>query len=119
MSMGTTAATRAEQERTHRWVEIAWRVGVVQAVATALILLVAGRNILLSAHYPLVSALAVLVLALGVRRGSRVAAVILFVGVLAPSAIKLAAGVLQPVDIAAFPLAAVYGLGVAGSFRRQ
>jgi hypothetical protein len=119
MSPGSSEREPTALERADLWIEIAWRTGVAQAVVTAAILLLTGRNILLSAHYPLVSALAVLLLALAVRRGSLAAAVLLFLGVLAPPVVKLMAGVLQPEDVPGLPLAAVYGFGVAGTFRRR
>jgi hypothetical protein len=115
----TAATAAAELRQAERWMRIAWVTGVGQAFLTAALLLATGRNLLLSAHYPLVSALAVLLLALGVRRGSRAAAVLLTAGVLAPSLIKLLLGALQPVDLPAFPLAALYALGTVATFRSQ
>jgi hypothetical protein len=100
-----------------RWVRDAWITGAVHAAGSALILLATGVNVVLAAHYPLVSAAAILLLALGVRRRSRAAALLLFVAVLAPAFIKLMIGALHPTDLPAFPLAALYARGLAGAIR--
>jgi hypothetical protein len=110
----TAARTRAE-----RWIRDAWIVGVVHAAGSALVLVTTGTNIVLAAHYPLLSAVAILLLALGVRRGSRVAALLLFAAALTPALIKLILGVLHATDLPAFPLAALYGRGLIGTVRRQ
>ena len=105
--------------RPEAWVRLAWVTGVAHALGSSVLLVTTGRNVALAAHYPLASALAVLVLALGIRQGSRVAAVLLFVAALAPALVKLALGALHPADLAAFVLGPVYGLGAVGTFRAR
>jgi hypothetical protein len=83
------------------------------------VLLTSGVNLVLAAHYPLVSALAILLLAFGVRRGSRAAALLLFLATLTPAAIKLVIGMLHLADLPAFPLAALYLRGLLGTLRRH
>jgi hypothetical protein len=95
----------------------AWITGVVHAAGSAVILLTTGVNIVLAAHYPLVSALAILLLAYGIRRGSRVAAFLLFLAAITPAAIKLVLGVLHLADLPAFPLAALYLRGFLGTLQ--
>jgi hypothetical protein len=85
-----------------------WIAGVVHAAGSALILVATGHNIVLAAHYPLLSAAAILALALAVRRRSRVAAFLLFTAAVSPASIKLALGALHAADLPAFPLAALY-----------
>lgn len=116
--MTSVAGTRSWMEADH-WILIAWVTGVVHAGASALLLATTGRNVALAAHYPLASALAVLILALGVRRGSRVAALVLFVGAMAPPLVKLTLGAIHPVDLAGFVLGPLYGLGLAGTVRAR
>ena len=94
----------------------AWITGVFHGLASAAILLATGRNVVLSAHYPLVSAAVVVFLALCIRQGSRLAAFVLFAGVLAPAVVKLAVGGF-PVEWVAFLLAAVYLHGFLGTLR--
>lgn len=94
----------------------AWITGVFHGLASAAILLVTGRNIVLAAQYPLVSAAAIITLALFVRQRSRTAAFLLFVAVLTPATLKLFLGTVH-VDVAAFVLAAVYGHGFLGTVR--
>jgi hypothetical protein len=101
------------------WIRQAWLTGVVHGAGSALILLATGVNIVLAAHYPLLSALAILLLAYGIRRGSRVAALLLFLAAITPAAIKLALGVLHPADLPALPLAALYLRGFFGTMRRR
>jgi hypothetical protein len=103
------------QTRAQRQMRDAWLTGIVHAAGSALILLTTGHNVVLAAHYPLVSAGAVLLLAFGVRRGSRIAAVLLLVAVLTPASIKLVVGALHPGDLPAFPLAVLYARGLAGT----
>jgi hypothetical protein len=111
-----------ENHRAHdawRWMRHAWITGVLHAGGSALVLLTTGVNIVLAAHYPLVSAAAILLLAYGIRRGSRAAALLLFLATLTPAAIKLAVGALHLADLPAFPLAALYLRGFAGSVRHH
>jgi len=119
VSSAAEPAASTERALAERWIRHAWLTAVAHAGVSAAVLLMTGRNLVLSAHYPLLSALVLLLLAFGVRRGSRTAALLLFVGVLTPALIKLLAGVLDATDIPAFPLAALYGRGVAGAFRRH
>jgi hypothetical protein len=95
----------------------AWITGVVHATGSALVLLTTGVNIVLAAHYPLVSAVAILLLAYGTGRGSRAAALLLFLATVTPAAIKLVVGALHLADLPAFPLAAVYLRGFMGTVR--
>lgn len=97
----------------------AWVTGIVHGTGSAVILLATGHNVVLAAHYPLLSALAILILALGVRRRSRMAAILLCAAVLMPALIKLIVGALHVADLPAFPLAAIYGRGVAGTLRHH
>lgn len=94
----------------------AWITGVFHGLASAAILLATGRNVVLSAHYPLVSAAVVVFLALCLRQGSRLAAFVLFAGVLAPAVVKLVLGGFA-VEWVAFLLAAVYLHGFLGTLR--
>lgn len=103
--------------RADRRVRDAWIAGVVHAVGSAFFLLATGHNVVLAAHYPFVSALAILVLAVGVRRRSRIAAALLFIAVLTPALIKLIVGALHMADLPAFPLAALYVRGFVGTLR--
>jgi hypothetical protein len=80
---------------------------------------VSGINIVLAAHYPVVSAGAILLLALGIRRRSRAAALLLFLATLAPASIKLTVGALHTGDLPAFLLAAVYGRGLVGTLQHH
>jgi len=105
---------RAETRIRHAWIT-----GVVHATGSALILLTTGVNIVLAAHYPLLSALAILLLAFGIRRGSRAAALLLFLAAITPAAIKLALGVLHPADLPAFALGALYLRGFVGAWDRH
>lgn len=116
--MTAGAGARPWTEAGH-WTRVAWITGVVHAVGSSLLLVTTGRNVALAAHYPLASALAVLVLALGIRQGSRVAAVLLFVAAVTPALVKLALGALHPADLAAFVLGPVYALGMVGTFRAR
>jgi hypothetical protein len=100
-----------------RWIRHAWLTAVVHAVGSTLILLTTGVNIVLAAHYPVVSAAAILALGYGVRRGSRVAALLLLLAAVTPALIKLAVGALHPADLPAFPLAALYARGLWGTIR--
>jgi hypothetical protein len=102
-----------------RWMQHAWITGVLHSAGSAVVLLTTGVNIVLAAHYPLVSALAILLLAWGIRRGSRAAALLLFLATLSPAAIKLAVGALHLADLPAVPLAALYLRGFAGTVRYQ
>jgi hypothetical protein len=95
----------------------AWIAGVLHSTGSALVLLTTGVNIVLAAHYPLVSALAILLLAYGIRRGSGMAALLLFLATVTPAAVKLGLGALHLADLPAFPLAAVYLRGVVGAVR--
>jgi hypothetical protein len=108
--------TQSGLESAHLAIRRAWITGVFHGLASAAILLATGRNIVLAAHYPLISAAVVVFLALCVRQGSRLAAFVLFAGVLAPAVVKLAAGG-YPVEWVAFVLAAVYGHGFLGTLR--
>jgi hypothetical protein len=99
------------------WVRAAWITGLLHGTGSALVLVATGRNIVLAAHYPLVSAAAIVILAYGIRRGSRAAALLLLLATVTPAGIKLLLGVLHPLDLPAFPLAAVYLLGFAGTVR--
>jgi hypothetical protein len=112
-------STTGSHDRAERWIRHAWIAGVVHALASALVLLTTGTNIVLAAHYPLVSALAILLLALGVRRRSRSAAFVLSAAVLTPALLKLILGVLHATDLPAFPLAALYGRGLLGTVRHH
>lgn len=107
----------AEQRVAERQIRHAWITAVVHAVGSALILVTTGVNIVLAAHYPLASAAAILLLGLGIRRRSRVAAAVLLVAAITPALIKLALGALHPADLAAFPLAFLYARGLAGAVR--
>jgi hypothetical protein len=104
-----------------RWMRHAWITGVLHAIGSALVLLTTGVNIVLAAHYPLVSAVAILLLAWGIRRGSRAAALLLFLATLSPATIKLFIGALHLTDLPAFALAALYLRGFVGTlvFRRS
>ena len=84
-------------------------------------LLATGHNIVLSAHYPLLSAAAILLLALGIRRGSRAAALIILLATITPAAIKMVVGALHVTDLPAFPLTVLYARGLVGTIqaRRQ
>jgi hypothetical protein len=100
-----------------QWVRHAWITGVLHATGSTLILLTTGVNIVLAAHYPLVSALAILLLAYGTRRGIRAAALLLFLAAVTPATIKLILGALHLADLPAFPLAALYLRGFVGAVR--
>jgi hypothetical protein len=102
-----------------RWMRDAWITGVIHAAGSAVVLLSTGVNIVLAAHYPLVSALAILLLAWGIRRGSRAAALLLFLATLAPVTIKLLIGALHYADLPAIPLAALYLRGLVGTVRQH
>jgi hypothetical protein len=93
----------------------AWITGVVHATGSALVLLTTGVNIVLSAHYPLVSAGAILLLAYGTGRGIRTAAMLLFLATVTPITVKLVLGALHPSDLPALPLAALYLRGFVGT----
>jgi hypothetical protein len=101
------------------WIRHAWITGVLHATGSSLVLLTSGVNLVLAAHYPLVSALAILLLAFGIRRGSRAAALLLFLATLTPAAIKIVVGMLHLADLPAFPLAALYLRGFAGTVRQH
>lgn len=94
----------------------AWITGVFHGLGSAAILLLTGRNIVLAAQYPLLSAAIIILLALCVRQGSRVAAFLMFAAVLTPAVLKLFLGTTH-VDVAAFVLAAIYGHGFLGTLR--
>jgi hypothetical protein len=98
-----------------RRIRHAWWTGLLHATGSAALLLATGHNVVLAAHYPLVSALAILLLAFGVRHGSRVAAFLLCAAVLTPALIKLIIGALHVADLPAFPLAALYFRGFIGT----
>jgi hypothetical protein len=115
---GHAQAMRTGLESARLAIKRAWITGVFHGLASAAVLLATGRSIVLSAHYPLVSAAVVVFLALCVRQGSRLAAFILFAGVLAPAVVKLAMGG-YPVEWVAFLLAAVYGHGFLGTLRHH
>jgi hypothetical protein len=100
-----------------RRIRDAWLTAAVHACGSALVLLATGVNVVLAAHLPLLSAAAILLLGLGVRAGSRVAALLLLLAVLTPAAIKLAVGALHAADLPAFPLAALYFRGLLGTLR--
>jgi hypothetical protein len=93
----------------------AWVAGLAHGVGSALIMLATGQNIVLAAHYPLLSAAAIVALALGIRRGSRVAALLLLLAAATPAVIKMALGVLHAADLPAFPLALLYARGLVGT----
>jgi hypothetical protein len=76
-------------------------------------------NVLLAAHYPVLSAAAILGLGYAMRRGSRAAALLLVIAVLTPALTKLALGALHLTDLPAFPLAALYGRGLLGTLHRH
>jgi hypothetical protein len=101
-----------------RPIRVAWITGVIHAAGSAVILLTTGVNIVLAAHYPLVSALAILLLAYGIRRGSRVAALLLFLATITPASVKLVLGVLHLADLPASPLAVIYLRGFIGTVRQ-
>jgi hypothetical protein len=105
------------QNTANRWIRHAWFTAVAHAVGSTLILLTTGVNIVLAAHYPVVSAAAILGLGYGMRRGSRAAALLLVVAVASPAAVKLAVGALHPADLPAFPLAILYARGLWGAIR--
>jgi hypothetical protein len=109
----------ADGSRADRRIRDAWLTGVGHGVGSALILLTTGYNIVLAAHYPLLSALAIVALAFGVRRGSRAAALLLVLAVATPATVKLVLGVLHAADLPAFALAAVYARGLAGTIQRR
>jgi hypothetical protein len=109
-SAGATLLGTAE-----RRIRDAWLTGVAHAVGSSVILLATGHNIVLAAHYPLVSAAAILLLALGIRRGSRAAALLLVIATLTPASIKVVVGALHAADLPAFPLALLYARGLAGT----
>ncbi|CAN5700619.1 hypothetical protein BH23GEM9_BH23GEM9_19940 [soil metagenome] len=111
--------TLTRRRQAESWMRHAWITGVIHATGSALVLLATGVNIVLAAHYPLLSALAILLLAYGIRRGSRTAALLLFLAAITPAAVKLVLGVLHPADLPAFPLAAMYLRGFVGTLRRQ
>jgi hypothetical protein len=94
---------------------------VAHALGSAAVLLTTGHNIVLSAHYPLLSAAAILLLALGIRRGIRTAALLLVLATITPAAIKAVVGALHAADLPAFPLALIYARGLVGTVqaRRQ
>jgi hypothetical protein len=111
-----------EGRRAHdalQWMRHAWISGALHATGSALLLLTTGVNIVLSAHYPLVSAVAILFLAYGTGRGSRTAALLLFLATATPVTIKLILGALHAADLPAFPLAALYLRGFLGTVRFQ
>jgi hypothetical protein len=115
-----SARPPADAEALHiaeRRVRDAWITAVVHATGSTVILLATGVNIVLAAHYPVASAAAVLLLGVGVRRRSRVAAFTLFAAALTPALIKLFLGALHPADLPAFPLAALYARGFIGTLR--
>jgi hypothetical protein len=105
----------AALRRAGRRIRDAWMAAVAHGVGSAAILLVTGVNIVLAAHYPLVSAGAVLLLGVAVRRRSRAAAFLLLAAVLTPATIKLLLGALHPADLPAFALAVLYGRGFIGT----
>lgn len=90
---------------------------VIHAVGSSGILLATGINIGLAAHYPLLSAAAVLFLGAGIRRGSRAAALLLLLAAATPAMIKLILGALHVADAAAVPLSMMYARGLAGTIR--
>jgi hypothetical protein len=103
------------QRQAEAWMQHAWITGVIHATVSSVVLLAFGVNIVLAAHYPLASALAILLLAFGIRRGLRAAALLLFLAAITPATIKLLLGVLHPADLPAFPLAALYLRGFIGT----
>jgi hypothetical protein len=114
---GDDEQRRASDAR--QWLRHAWITGVIHVFGSTLVLLTTGVNIVLAAHYPLVSALAILLLAYGIRRGSRAAALLLFLATLTPAAIKLVVGALHLADLPAIPLAALYLRGFVGTLRHH
>jgi hypothetical protein len=115
---GYTSEADAPARRTaERWIRAAWITAMLHATGSALILVTTGVNIVLAAHYPLWSAAAILVLGMGIRRRSRVAALLLLAAALSPALIKLTLGVLHLADLPAFPLAFLYGRGLVGAVR--
>lgn len=70
----TTSEAAAGNRAAMRRIRDAWLTGMAHALVSAAVLLATGHNIVLSAHYPLLSAAAILLLALGIRPGSRAAA---------------------------------------------
>jgi hypothetical protein len=108
-----------EHRDARAWIRHAWITGLLHATGSALVLVTSGVNLVLAAHYPLVSALAILLLAFGIRGGSRAAALLLFVATLTPAAIKLVVGMLHLADLPAFPLAALYLRGLVGTVRHH
>ncbi|HSJ23905.1 MAG TPA: hypothetical protein VK929_04410 [Longimicrobiales bacterium] len=100
-----------------RRVRHAWLTSVIHAVGSSVVLLATGLNVGLAAHYPLLSAGAVFLLGLGIRRGSRVAALLLLLAAATPAVIKLMLGVLHATDAAALPLSIMYARGLAGTIR--
>jgi hypothetical protein len=113
--------TAAAMDAPARRIRDAWLTGVAHAVGSAAVLLATGHNIVLAAHYPLLSAAAILLLALGIRRGIRTAALLLALATITPAAIKAAVGALHAADLPAFPLAIIYARGLVGTVqaRRQ
>lgn len=114
--MNGSAAPDPEAIRTaHSRIRGAWITSLVHALGSSLILLATDVNLVLAAHYPLASAVAVALLGEGVRRRSRLAAFLLFAAALSPALIKSGLGALHPADLPAFPLAFLYGRGFLGT----
>ena len=111
----TKSEAAAGVDSAARRIRDAWLTGVAHAFVSAAVLLATGHNIVLSAHYPLLSAAAILLLALGIRRGSRAASLILLLATLTPAANKLVVGALHASDLPAFPLAVLYARGLVGT----
>lgn len=105
-------------ERAARWIRHAWLTAVTHAVGSTFILAATGVNLVLAAHYPVLSAGAILGLGYAVRRGSRLAALLLVAAVATPALIKLVLGAIHPTDLPAFPLAALYARGFLGTLRK-
>jgi hypothetical protein len=117
----TKSETAVASDLPARRIRDAWLTGVAHALGSAAVLLATGHNIVLAAHYPLLSAAAILLLALGVRRGSPTAALLLVLATITPAAIKVVIGALHAADLPAFPLAVLYARGLVGTVqaRRQ
>jgi hypothetical protein len=112
-------ATATGVDAPARRIRDAWLTGVAHALGSATVLLTTGHNLVLSAHYPLVSAAAILLLALGIRRGMRAAALLLLLATITPAAIKALVGALHTADLPAFPLAALYARGLVGTVQAR
>jgi hypothetical protein len=111
--------TEAGMDAPARRIRDAWLTGMAHAIGSAALLLATGHNIVLAAHYPLLSAAAILLLALGIRRGIRTAAVLLVLATITPAAIKSVVGTLHAADLPAFPLAMMYARGLVGTVQAR